>query len=478
MIKFIDGIFADFRGCFSRKATFEWFVIIVVGLMLRSDHLGVTSIVRELSLSPKHYDGLLHFFRSSAWSLASLRDYWLRIVHRIAPLMHVGERVVLVGDGVKQAKEGRRMPGVKKLHQESGNSSESEFIFGHLFGAIGILAGTAQKWFCVPLLMSIQDGVKMIFSWGTEVAKRQSSHVVQMIDQGYSAARVFKNALLLLDRYFLSVPALKRLDMWNQTGAAQLNLIVKAKSNAVAYEHPAAGQNRRGRPPKKGRTVKLSDLFHTRADEFQTTTVTMYGKEQTLQFLCLDLLWGQGLYHELRFVLVRLPDRLAIFACTDLMLAPEEIIRLYCYRFKIESTFREMKQVMGAFNYHFWSKSMPKLNRFLRKEAPHPLEQVTSAQDRQRIQSTLLAIEGFIMCSCIATGLVQLISLEFSHRVPGLLFRYLRTSSNDVVSEATVTFYLRKHIFHLFARNPCFSVTQIIHSKQDLSCPDVDLLAS
>jgi hypothetical protein len=34
-------------------------------------------------------------------------------------------------------------------------------------------------------------------------------------------------------------------------------------------------------------------------------------------------------------------------------------------RFKIESTFREMKQVIGAFSYHFWSKSTPKLNQYL-----------------------------------------------------------------------------------------------------------------
>jgi hypothetical protein len=38
--------------------------------------------------------------------------------------------------------------------------------------------------------------------------KEQPSHVVQMIEQGFAAAQAFGNALLLLDRYFLSVPAL------------------------------------------------------------------------------------------------------------------------------------------------------------------------------------------------------------------------------------------------------------------------------
>lgn len=33
-----------------------------IGLMLRSDKLGVTSIIRDLALSPGCYDSMLHFF--------------------------------------------------------------------------------------------------------------------------------------------------------------------------------------------------------------------------------------------------------------------------------------------------------------------------------------------------------------------------------------------------------------------------------
>ncbi|MFB6367972.1 transposase, partial [Paenibacillus elgii] len=127
-------------------------------------------------------------------------------------------------------------------------------------------------------------------------------------------------------------------------------------------------------------------------------------------------------------------DQLSILASTDLTLAAEDIIRLYGYRFKNECTFREMKQVIGAFGYRFCSKSMPKLKRYLRNGEPHPLEQVTGETDRQRIRLTLQAIEGFVMCSCIATGLVQLIALRFSERIPGLFFRYLRTPSKTIVS--------------------------------------------
>lgn len=479
MLKYMNELILPFRSCFSRKATFEWFVVIVVGFMLRSDHLGVTSVIRDLALNSRCYETLIHFFRSSAWSLESLRTTWIQVVNKTAPVLVVNGRVVLVGDGMKQTKEGRRMPGVKKLHQESENSSKGEYIFGHLFGAIGILAGTPQKWFCLPLFMNLQDGVKTILGWWkADDEKEQPSHVVQMIEQGFAAARILGNALLLLDRYFLSVPALERLNALHHTSAVRMHLVTKAKANVVAYEHPAVKKPGRGRPPKKGKVIKLKDVFATRAADFQTAKVTLYGKEETVRFLCLDLLWGQGLYQELRFVLVQRGEQCSILVSTDLTLAATDIIRLYGYRFKIECTFREMKQVTGAFGYRFWSKSMPKLNRYLKKGEAHPLEHVKDEHVQRRIRLTLQAMEGFVMCQCIAMGFLQLIALRYSGRVPALFFRYLRTPSRTVVSEATVAAYLRMSIFRLFAQNPHLSVTQIIRSRQEPSDSDADSLAS
>ena len=62
MLKKLDQILMLFERCFSRKASFHWFVVIVTGLMIRSDHLGVTSIIRDLSLNPSCYESLIHFF--------------------------------------------------------------------------------------------------------------------------------------------------------------------------------------------------------------------------------------------------------------------------------------------------------------------------------------------------------------------------------------------------------------------------------
>lgn len=59
----------------------------------------------------------------------------------------------------------------------------------------------------------------------------------------------------------------------------------------------------------------------------------------------------QNLYQNLSFVRVKYNSKEYILVSTDLNLAPTSIIKLYSYRFKIECTFRELKQVIGGFIY-------------------------------------------------------------------------------------------------------------------------------
>jgi hypothetical protein len=65
MYKLIDNILTQFRSCFKRNSTFANFVIIVIGMLLRKDFRGVSSIVSSLRLKPQCYDNLIHFFRTN-----------------------------------------------------------------------------------------------------------------------------------------------------------------------------------------------------------------------------------------------------------------------------------------------------------------------------------------------------------------------------------------------------------------------------
>ena len=48
MLKFIEKLLSEFRSCFTRTRTYEWFLVIISSLLIRSDSLGVTSFIRAL----------------------------------------------------------------------------------------------------------------------------------------------------------------------------------------------------------------------------------------------------------------------------------------------------------------------------------------------------------------------------------------------------------------------------------------------
>jgi hypothetical protein len=148
------------RSACSRMRTFFWLVTCIAGMTVRSDLLGVTSIVRALGLKGICYDRILDFFHGTGLKLDKLTHIWTQIVLQIFPdILRVNDRLILVGDGIKIPKEGKKMPAVKGLHQQSESNTKSPYIMGHSFQAVGILANALNSVFAVPLTSRIHEGV-------------------------------------------------------------------------------------------------------------------------------------------------------------------------------------------------------------------------------------------------------------------------------------------------------------------------------
>src|SRR5208283_4938053 len=73
------------RPAFSRLRTFLWFAAAVAGFTVRTELLGVTSIVRALNLDPRCYNALVDYFHSSAVKLDRLTALWTQLVLRLFP---------------------------------------------------------------------------------------------------------------------------------------------------------------------------------------------------------------------------------------------------------------------------------------------------------------------------------------------------------------------------------------------------------
>ena len=132
-------------------------------------------------------------------------------------------------------------------------------------------------------------------------------------------------------------------------------------------------------------------------------------------------------------------------------MTPEDILTAYSYRFKIEAMFREMKQQVGAFMYHFWTKATPKLDRYRKKGTPDPLCEVTDEEKQTKILKTSIATERYLLLSCIATGILQLLCLKYEGKINVSKFRYLHTPSKPVLSEAIPSIFTQE-FFPLYGK--------------------------
>ena len=148
------------RNSCSRYITFCWMALVISALAIRPDGLGVTSFVRAAFLDPVCYYSLLHFFHSKALPLQKLLNVWVKLALKLFSPVTVDGYVVFAADGLKVPREGKKMPAVKCLHQESGNNSKSTFIMGHSFQALSLLVSAPQGLVAaVPLASRIHEGV-------------------------------------------------------------------------------------------------------------------------------------------------------------------------------------------------------------------------------------------------------------------------------------------------------------------------------
>ena len=291
MLEYTYNALSSFRVIFSRTTTWVVFCMVVLGFIGTNEMIGVSSFCRFWGVGESVYHVFLHFFRVSSWSLPALVAHWTTFVVAQDVIVQTQGRVALVGDHTLVPKDGRRMPGVLSLHQNSETQSKPSYFRGHCWGAIGVLVGSLTAPYCLPLFIELHLGMIHIGHVDESKSETMGTRIVQMaID---FALRHNLPCVLTLDAFFPGGAAFKlTASIWStKLKQPLLTLIVRAKKNCVAYfEAETSLDKRPGRPPKYGDKVKLMELFD-HLYLFSTVKCCVYGKAEEILITSLDLLW-------------------------------------------------------------------------------------------------------------------------------------------------------------------------------------------
>jgi hypothetical protein len=359
--------------------------------------------------------------------------------------IRVQGRAVLIGDHTAVVKDARRMPGVVTLHQNSETQSKPSYFRGHYWGVVGILVGSLAEAFCLPLEARLHQGFAHLDPHEPSTPDRDTQGV-RLVHMALDfVKRTGIESILVLDAFF-AIAAVFELahSLWSiALQQPALIILTRAKKNYVAYlDPPVPTTPVRGRPRKYGDKLNLKTVFETYQAQFLSAPCQVYGKEEIVSYLALNLLW-KPIKRHLRFIFVVTSRGPLVLMCNDLSIEPLLAISLYCARVRVETMLTMLKGLLGAFAYRFWSKYVPRQSRKPKKNATlKPLQ----AQHVAEVHQTWRACEGFVMLGCIALGLLQLIALKFQESIWASFTRFLRTRSRVLPSERTVKAVLAQEL--------------------------------
>ncbi len=161
---------------------------------------------------------------------------------------------------------------------------------------------------------------------------------------------------------------------------------------------------------------------------------TIYGKIEEVSIASLDLLW-KPTGNLIRFVLAITKRGPIVLMCNDLHQEPVAALELYCSRIRIETMFDMLKNLMGVFQYRFWTKGCP-----IHSRKPKKNKDLKTPENNQlkKVKLCFIAYERFVMTGAIALGLLQLISVKYESFIWKVFDGFLRTKSRSLPSERTV----------------------------------------
>lgn len=321
------------RGVFTAPS-FATFTSLIIGLLGATGSRTVTGMWSAAGLAGRSHHARAHrFFSHARWDLDSLG---LLLAHQVVSrFVPAGAALRVVVDDTLFRRYGKATHGVAWQHDGSAKGRDG-LGRGNCFVVAGLVVTVPflARAICLPVLFRLH-----IPKSGTSKPERARALAGLL-------ARAFPDRTL-----HVVADAAYRGPAW-QTLSGTTTFTTRLAANAVLYAPTPAPTGKRGRPALKGRRLgTCADLAATA--QWRTTSVTRYGKTETVRIATVTCLWPGSLRAiPVTVVLVKDTDSTRPYdialVSTDTDASAETLVSRYADRWSVEQSIKDSKILTGA----------------------------------------------------------------------------------------------------------------------------------
>jgi hypothetical protein len=333
--------------------------VLVTGAVLARGQRTVTAILRVMGLSAEnHFVNYHRVLNRAQWSSAALSQTLLRLlVTTFAP----GGPIVIGGDETIERRRGPQIK-AKGIYRDPVRSSHSHFVkaSGLRWVTVMLLAPIpfAQRIWALPFLTVLAPSQRYY-----EKSVREHKPLTAWMRQALLQVRRWlpdRTLVFVADSSYAVIEFLWQLSHLPKP----ITLVVRFRMDAALYDPaPARKPKQMGRTRKKGKRLPTLQAVAANPHTIWTRHVMRYwyGEvKRTIEFTSNTAVWFHGGQPPLpiRWVIVRDPlgkFKTQALLCTDLKVAPLQIVEWFIQRWQLEETQREVREHLGVETQRQWS---------------------------------------------------------------------------------------------------------------------------
>jgi hypothetical protein len=351
-------ILLSFARLFSKRV-WQHAQLMLIGAILAPGQRTVAAVLRIIGLDTNpHFQTFHRVLNRDRWSSLEASDLLLAwLVKVFAPI----GPIILGLDDTIERRRGAKIQ-AKGIYRDPVRSSQSHFVKASGLRWLSLMLLTPIPWakrvWALPFLTALAPSERY-YEGRMRKHKKLTDWARQML---FQVRRWLpgRQLVIVADASFAVIELL-----WQMTRLANpICMITRFRLDAALYEPaPPRTEGQKGRPRKKGsRLPTLEKVLEDERTGWKLVIIPdWYGEGlRKVEIVSATAVW----YHNgmpplpIRWVLVRDPKgrfKPQALLCTDLTVKPEQILKWFILRWRVEVTFHEVRTHLGVETQRQWS---------------------------------------------------------------------------------------------------------------------------